>query len=111
VKQLDTSAGLTSSGLDDSPIDIGLNALRFNPIFPASCSYVLSVGATQINSGATVNDPESACERVIFSGGGFSDIFPMPSYQAAAVTNFLTAHPPPYSAAQFNNSGQVALLI
>ncbi|KAH9176552.1 subtilisin-like protein [Lactarius sanguifluus] len=66
----------------------------------------VSVGATQVNPGATVNDPESACAQVIFSGGGFSDIFSMPSYQTTAVTNFLAAHPPPYSAAQFNNSGQ-----
>jgi tripeptidyl-peptidase-1 len=96
-EQLDTSAGLTSAGLDDGAG--GLNALRFNPEFPASCPYVLSVGATQINSGATVNDSESACDRVIHSGGGFSDFFSMPSYQSAAVTNFLTTHPPPYSAA------------
>ncbi|KAH8994045.1 subtilisin-like protein [Lactarius akahatsu] len=91
-----------SSGVDDDSPD----AVRFNPGFPGSCSFVVSVGATQINSGATVNDPESACERVIFSGGGFSDIFPMPSYQKTAVTNFLKVHPPPYSAAQFNNSGK-----
>ncbi|KAI9442325.1 subtilisin-like protein [Lactarius indigo] len=91
-----------SSGVDDG----GFDAVRFNPGFPGSCSFVVSVGATQINSGATVNDPESACERIIFSGGGFSDIFPMPSYQKTAVTNFLKVHPPPYSAAQFNNSGK-----
>jgi len=54
-----------------------------------------------------VNDPESACEQVIFSGGGFSNIFPMPSYQAKAVTSFLKNHPPPYTSAQFNNSGKV----
>ncbi|KAH9170019.1 subtilisin-like protein [Lactarius sanguifluus] len=65
--------------------DNDLNAVRFNPLFPASCSFVVSVGATQINSGATVNDPESAC---IFSGGGFSDIFPMPSYQATTARGF-----------------------
>ena len=106
-EQSDTIVGLTSLGLDDN----GPNALRFNPQFPATCPYVVSVGATQINSGATVNDPERACDRVIFSGGGFSDIFPMPSYQKTAVTNFLKEHPPPYSAAQFNNSGKVALLI
>ena len=106
-EQPDKIAGLTSLGLDDD----GPNAIRFNPQFPASCSFVVSVGATQINSGATVNDPESACNRVIFSGGGFSDIFPMPSYQTTAVTNFLNEHPPPYSGAQFNNSGKVALLI
>ncbi|KAH9023489.1 subtilisin-like protein [Lactarius pseudohatsudake] len=90
-----------SSGLDSND----LNAVRFNPVFPASCSFVVSVGATQINSGATVNDPESAW---IFSGGGFSDIFPMPSYQATTVAKFLKEHPPPYNAAQFNNSGKVA---
>jgi tripeptidyl-peptidase-1 len=95
-----------SSGLDDS----GFNGVRFNPGYPASCPFVVSVGATQINSGATVNDPESACERYIYSGGGFSDIFPMPLYQTAAVTNFLNMHPPPYSAAQFNKSGKVVSL-
>ena len=98
-----------SLGVDDS--SGGLEANRFNPSFPASCPFVVAVGATQINSGATVNDPESACERLILSGGGFSDIFPIPSYQKDAVTNFLKNHPPPYSAAQFNNSGKVGLLI
>ncbi|KAF8273155.1 subtilisin-like protein [Lactarius quietus] len=88
-----------SSGMSGS----GSNATRFNPIFPASCPFVLSVGATQINSGASVNDPESATPS---SGGGFSDIFSMPSYQAAAVTKHLKDYPPPYSATQFNNSGQ-----
>ena len=107
-EQLGTNAKLTSLGLNDQSRSI--NAIRFNPAFPASCSYVVSVGATQINSGTTVNDPESACSRRILSGGGFSDIFSMPSYQTAAVTNFLEEHPPPYSAAQFNNSGKVALI-
>ena len=32
----------------------------FNPQFPASCPYVLSVGATQLNSGQTVDDTEVA---------------------------------------------------
>ena len=102
-EQPDKTTGLTPSGLNGS----GFNALRFNPGFPASCPYVVAVGASQIDSGSTVNDPETACDRVIYSGGGFSDIFSMPSYQTAAVTNFLKEHPPPYSAAQFNNSGKV----
>jgi tripeptidyl-peptidase-1 len=42
----------------------------------ATCPFVTAVGATQINPGSTVNDPEGACEQVIFSGGGFSNIFP-----------------------------------
>ncbi|KAG6829789.1 hypothetical protein H0H92_003444 [Tricholoma furcatifolium] len=86
-----------------------LNAERrvFSPAFPVTCPYVTAVGATQINPGSTVNDPEGACEQVIFSGGGFSNIFTMPSYQAHAVTSFLTNHPPPYKNGQFNDSGNV----
>jgi tripeptidyl-peptidase I len=75
---------------------------------------------------ATVNDPEGACEQVIFrytryfllswsvlitphasSGGGFSDIFAMPEYQREAVEQFFQEHPPPFTSAQFNNSGKV----
>ncbi|KAF8517279.1 subtilisin-like protein [Hysterangium stoloniferum] len=78
---------------------------RFNPAFPVNCPFVTAVGATQVNPGSTVTDPEGACEQVIFSGGGFSDIFPIPAYQQDAVSSFLTNFPPPYSAAQFNNSG------
>ena len=44
---------------------------RFNPSFPGTCPYILSVGATQVSPGKTVLDPESACETVIYSGGGF----------------------------------------
>ncbi|GLB38582.1 putative pro-kumamolisin, activation domain [Lyophyllum shimeji] len=83
------------------------NGKVFNPDFPVTCPFVTAVGATQVNPGSTVNDPEGACEQVIFSGGGFSNIFPMPSYQADAVTQFLTLHPPPYTDGQFNNSGTV----
>ncbi|KAF8817089.1 subtilisin-like protein [Phlegmacium glaucopus] len=77
----------------------------FNPGFPASCPFVTAVGATQVNPGSTVNDPEGACEQVIFSGGGFSNIFPLPSFQADAVKDFLKKHPPPFTNGQFNNSG------
>ncbi|KAJ6476108.1 subtilisin-like protein [Mycena sanguinolenta] len=83
------------------------NGTVFNPSFPSTCPFVTSVGATQIVAGNTVNDPETACEEVIFSGGGFSNIFPLPSYQAEAVTSFLKNHPPPYTHGEFNNSGKV----
>lgn len=79
---------------------------RFNPSFPGGCPFVTSVGATQVNPGSTVNDPEGACEQVIFSGGGFSNIFPIPSFQKNQVASFLKNHPPPFSGAQFNNSGK-----
>ncbi|KAH9480397.1 Aorsin [Psilocybe cubensis] len=79
----------------------------FNPEFPASCPFVTAVGATQVNPGASVNDPEGACEQVIFSGGGFSNIFPMPSYQANAVKAYTAVHltPSPFLPGQFNDSG------
>ena len=80
----------------------------FNPGFPVTCPFVTAVGATQVDPGNTVNDPEGACEQVIFSGGGFSNFFAMPSFQADAVTGFLTNHPPPFTSAQFNDSGNVS---
>ncbi|TDL20636.1 subtilisin-like protein [Rickenella mellea] len=92
---------LTSNGTEAVPPA----GTRFNPTFPSGCPFVTSVGATQISPNKTVHDPESACEQVIFSGGGFSNIFGIPSYQKKAVAGFLKNHPPPYTAAQFNNSG------
>ncbi|KAF2083190.1 hypothetical protein K490DRAFT_70059 [Saccharata proteae CBS 121410] len=86
---------------------------RFNPSFPGTCPYVTAVGATQVKPGtnviealATGTEPEMACETVIFSGGGFSNLFPMPSYQSNAVTRWFKNHPPPYGAERFNNSMQ-----
>ncbi|CCM06013.1 uncharacterized protein FIBRA_08256 [Fibroporia radiculosa] len=81
------------------------NGTMFNPSFPGTCPYITSVGATQVNPNATVWEPESACEQVIYSGGGFSNVFKMPSYQKAAVERYLSEYPPPYSSAQYNTSG------
>ncbi|KAF9561788.1 subtilisin-like protein [Agrocybe pediades] len=97
--------GVCLSSKTKQPVNRG--GTVFNPGFPVTCPFVTAVGATQVNPGSTVNDPEGACEQVIFSGGGFSNIFPMPSYQAAAVNSFLTNHKPPFTSAQFNNSGTV----
>ncbi|KAM3419686.1 Tripeptidyl-peptidase SED1 [Cercospora zeina] len=81
---------------------------RFNPSFPGTCPYVTSVGATQVIPGVNIlttpTQPEQACETVIYSGGGFSDVFPLPSYQSSAVKSYFANHLPPYTAAQYNNS-------
>ena len=66
-----------------------------------------SVGATQILNGSSVRTAESACQTVIFSGGGFSNVFAMPSYQQKAVSNYFANFAPPYSGNQFNNSKNV----
>lgn len=77
---------------------------KFVPSFPAGCPYVLSVGATQINPNASVYDKESACQQVIYSGGGFSNTFAMPSYQKSALSTYFAKHKPSYTSAQYNNS-------
>ena len=74
----------------------------FNPSFPSTCPYITSVGATQITPGASVTEPEQACETVIFSGGGFSNVFSLPSYQSSAVLSYFRNSAPPYGADRFN---------
>ncbi|KAJ6501263.1 subtilisin-like protein [Mycena vulgaris] len=77
----------------------------FNPSFPSTCPFVTGVGATQVNPGAKVTDPESACEQVIFSGGGFSNYFAIPDFQKGQVARYLTNNPPPYAATTYNATG------
>jgi len=69
----------------------------FSPSFPASCPWVTSVGATQFNDDDTtetaVNDPDQS----FWSGGGFSNYWPAPSYQQTTLKNYFTKTPPPYN--------------
>ncbi|KAI9829111.1 MAG: hypothetical protein M1832_000134 [Thelocarpon impressellum] len=80
---------------------------KFNPGFPSTCPYVTSVGATQVNPGSSVRAPEGACQQKIYSGGGFSNVFGKPEYQAKAVDRWFAEHAPPYGAERFNNSQTV----
>ncbi|KAH9893535.1 peptidase S8/S53 domain-containing protein [Cubamyces lactineus] len=74
------SSGDDGVGGGDCLTNDGTNTKRFQPNFPASCPFVTTVGGTiHIN-------PEVA---VAFSGGGFSNYFAQPSYQATAVSTFL----------------------
>lgn len=77
---------------------------QFNPSFPGGCPWITSVGATQVRNGSSIAEPEVACEMVIRSGGGFSNVFAMPSYQEAAVKRYFNESPPPYNDNTFNNS-------
>lgn len=77
---------------------------KFNPSFPGTCPYITSVGATQIIPGQTTTQHEKAAESVISSGGGFSNLFPLPDYQSIAVSSYFTDHNPPYGADRYNNS-------
>uniref|UniRef100_A0A3Q2ZWT5 Tripeptidyl-peptidase 1 n=1 Tax=Kryptolebias marmoratus TaxID=37003 RepID=A0A3Q2ZWT5_KRYMA len=75
----------------------------FRPSFPASSPYVTTVGGTSFKN------PFKVTYEVTdyISGGGFSNIFSMPSYQASAVQGYLksvAAKLPP--ASYFNASGR-----
>jgi tripeptidyl-peptidase-1 len=83
----------------------------FNPMFPAVCPYVTAVGATQIIGGTNIvralasnKQPEETLAQVAFSGGGFSNVFAMPDYQAETVHEWFKKHPPIYGSDRFNNS-------
>ncbi|GJJ11862.1 hypothetical protein Clacol_006100 [Clathrus columnatus] len=57
------------------------NCTIFEANFPASCPYALAVGATDLSSGTEV--------VAGFSSGGFSNVFPSPSYQFQIVSSYL----------------------
>ncbi|KAI0769638.1 family S53 protease [Trametes elegans] len=67
----------------------------FLPTFPSGCPFMTSVGAT-------TGVPETSAS---FSSGGFSNFFAQPSYQAGAVSTFLSALGNT-NAGKFNRSGR-----
>lgn len=77
----------------------------FNPSFPGTCPYITSVGATMVPRGSTVYEPETACEEIIYSGGGFSNYFAMPEYQKKAVDYYLRNYYPDYPSDIWNSTG------
>jgi len=85
------------SGSGDNCTSTNPNKLLYTPAFPASCPWVTAVGATRY-----VN-PELA---VSFSGGGFSDFFPRPSWQNADVSSWLSTKADPKYTQYFNASGR-----
>ncbi|UQC90639.1 aorsin precursor [Colletotrichum lupini] len=67
---------------------------NFNPVVPASCPYVTSVGGTQIRANGSVYDSEvvfrhSSATHISSSGGGFSNLFDAPEYQKDAIDHYL----------------------
>ncbi|KAH7006737.1 peptidase S8/S53 domain-containing protein [Fusarium venenatum] len=71
---------------------------RFSPTFPASCPWVTSVGGTQMLYSSAPRIPikdriEKVYRKIAFetlnsSGGGFSNIFSAPSYQAPHIASY-----------------------
>lgn len=100
---------------------LGPNLNVFNPTWPGTCPFVTSVGATKVYPGKTVRDPESAVyDPAGFpysvnysSGGGFSNIYPVPSYQKAHIANYFKEHDPsyPYYSALAPNTSDRSVLV
>ncbi|QKX58260.1 uncharacterized protein TRUGW13939_05381 [Talaromyces rugulosus] len=93
-----------AGGIDGPTGCLGSDLDVFNPTWPNTCPYITNVGATKVYPGKTVSDPESAVfdpaghpYSVNFSsGGGFSNVYPIPNYQQDAVATFFEKHNPPY---------------
>ena len=95
-------AGPSGDGADNGCL--GDSGTIFSPDFPVTCPYVTAVGATFLPTGADVTkDQETAVTRFP-SGGGFSNIFAIPSYQSDAVAGYLKNSPPPYASYSSTNN-------
>ncbi|KUJ16192.1 subtilisin-like protein [Mollisia scopiformis] len=79
----------------------------FNPDFPATCPYLTTVGATTLPLGANVKTDSEVAVTRFGSGGGFSNIYPIPSYQSAAVAAYFNNDPPPYASYSGNNNTNI----
>lgn len=68
---------------------------RFVVEGPPACPYVTAVGGTRLPAGARSGDPEVVTD-LYAPGGGFSNIFPTPAYQAKAVGAWRAKYAPRY---------------
>jgi len=96
---------ILSSGDQGVAGAVGGSCTEFIPGFPASCPFVTVVGGTTLSSSTSLTAGETASTSYA-SGGGFSNVFAVPSYQASAISNFMTQHKPAYTSAQFNNTAK-----
>jgi len=75
---------------------LGPGGTIFSPDFPATCPYLTTAGATFLPPGGDVGKDQEVAVTRFPSGGGFSNIYPIPSYQASAVANYFATDNPPY---------------
>jgi len=113
VSSGDYGVGIGPAGDDTCLNGSGQTQTIYNPGNPVACPYLTAVGATQLQPGTTVLDAESALQtplgpgsELFASSGGFSNYFPAPSYQKAALRTYFAAHDPghPYYVANADAS-------
>ncbi|KAK5116014.1 hypothetical protein LTR62_000470 [Meristemomyces frigidus] len=92
----------SAGGIDGPTGCLGPNYNIFNPTWPNTCPYITNVGGTKVYPGHNITEaqPESAVydpsASNYSSGGGFSNIYPIPSYQAGAIATYFADHEPQY---------------
>ncbi|KAJ4422716.1 hypothetical protein N0V82_002613 [Gnomoniopsis sp. IMI 355080] len=97
------NAGYPDSCLNAEQDYVDNNGTRYSPSFPANCPYITSVGATDL-----IGNDTSSGEMAVAafgSGGGFSNVFELPSWQAEAVQAFNAKYAPNYGPNVYNDSG------
>jgi len=99
-------SGVAGPKGDDNPDGCLGTGNIFSPDFPATCPYLTTAGATFLPPGGDVTKDQEVAVTRFPSGGGFSNIYPIPSYQSSAVaTYFATAGTQyPYYSSTMNNS-------
>uniref|UniRef100_A0A7N5K6B4 Tripeptidyl peptidase 1 n=1 Tax=Ailuropoda melanoleuca TaxID=9646 RepID=A0A7N5K6B4_AILME len=108
VEYLMSAGANISTWVYSSPGDSGAGCWsvsgrhQFRPSFPASSPYVTTVGGTSFQN------PFRVTNEIVdyISGGGFSNVFPQPSYQEEAVAQFLSSSPHLPPSSYFNASGR-----
>jgi tripeptidyl-peptidase I len=82
---------------------LGPEGTIFNPQYPGNCPYITSVGGTMLYADQTVLDLESVMHvnlsgtaQNFSSSGGFSNYFPQPWYQKAAIARYFATADLPY---------------
>ena len=109
------NAGYNNSCLLEEGPYVDSAGPRFSPSFPVNCPWITAVGATDLLHGrnGTILGGEQAVAQPdaknalndYYSGGGFSNVFEVPSYQQSAVQGYLTNYTPPYNSSIYNNTG------
>ncbi|KAJ8124745.1 hypothetical protein O1611_g8896 [Lasiodiplodia mahajangana] len=101
-------AGLSGRCLLDNgaPTPVGASYGRFNPLFPASCPWITSVGGSALPANGSLTSRQVVAYEFP-PGGGFSNLFPLPDYQASTVASYYATHDPGYNASRYNNSQAV----
>ncbi|KAJ4303981.1 hypothetical protein N0V88_001584 [Collariella sp. IMI 366227] len=104
-------AGLRSQCVKDdgSYTPVAADYGKFNPLFPGTCPWITSVGGTALPPNTkTINSHTQEVASYNFgSGGGFSNLFSLPSYQSRAIASYYAHHDPGYNASRYNNTRAV----